>query len=191
MSGWDLNSLTNPDPLHDQINHYYFNLPGSNSFTLTATLIWLRPHSTFSAHAGINDLNLFFYNTANGNLILCSTSAVDNVEHLYMSVPAAGALRFAGAEKCAGQVSPGETYALVFEFFNVPLSISPTNRNVVISWPLAPAGFQLQSTTKFEPARGRSPVASAGVGGHECESRMSWPFPSPARNQFFRLQTSA
>ena len=45
LSGWDLNSLTNADPLHDRINHYYFNLTGSNAFTLTSTLVWLRPHS--------------------------------------------------------------------------------------------------------------------------------------------------
>src|SRR6185437_15920312 len=76
LTGWDLNSLANADSSHDQINHYYFNLPGSNSFTLTATLTWLRPHSSLLGASSINDLNLFLYNVTSGQMLLSSTSAV-------------------------------------------------------------------------------------------------------------------
>src|SRR6185437_2028248 len=147
LSGWDLNSLSNPTPLQDQINHYYFNLPGSNSFTLTATLTWLRPHSTILEPSSINDLNLFLYNTANGQLVLSSTSAVDNVEHLYSTTLPPGRYDLQVLKNAQTQVTTGETYALAFEFFNLRLSAVESTANVVLSWPIAPAGFELQSTT--------------------------------------------
>src|SRR5207248_7026795 len=76
LSGWDFNSITN-SASHEKIYHYYFNLPGSNSFTLTTTLVWQRQAG--ASISQLNDLNLFLYNAANSNLVLSSTSAVDNV----------------------------------------------------------------------------------------------------------------
>jgi len=186
LSGWDFNSLTNPDLLQDRINHYYFNLPGSNSFTVTATLTWLRPHSTLlNPMPAINDLNLFLYNTANGNLILCSTSSVDNVEHLYLPSLPAGRYDLQVEKNASGQVSAAETYALAFEFFNVPLGISQTNASFVISWPLAPTGFQLQSTTNLNSSW---LAVAAPVTVDTNASRNAVVVPMSNGNQFFRLQ---
>jgi hypothetical protein len=186
LSGWDFNSLTNSDSSHDRINHYYFNLPGNNSFTGTATLTWLRPHSTpQNPLPAINDLNLFLYNTANGNLILSSTSAVDNVEHLYVPSLPPGRYDLQVEKNAAAQVSPAEAYALAFEFFSMPLSVSATNSNLVISWPLPPTGFQLQSTTNLSAAW--APVAATVVVDTNANQNVVT-VPIMAGNQFFRLQ---
>jgi hypothetical protein len=186
LSGWDLNSLTNADSSHDSINHYYFNLPGSNSFTLTTTITWLRPHSTGpNPKPGINDLNLFLYNTVTGNLILSSTSAVDNVEHIYLPSLPPGRYDLQVEKNGQGQVSASETYALAFEFFNVPLSIVQTNANLVISWPLAPAGFRLQSTTNLNSPW--STVAATVLVDTNAYQNVAT-IPAPTSSQFFRLE---
>jgi hypothetical protein len=186
LSGWDLNSLTNPDLSHDQINHYYFNLPGSHSFTLTATLTWLRPHSSIQGPSDINDLNLFIYNTANGQLMLSSTSAVDNVEHIYIPALPPGRYDLQVQKNAQNQVTAAETYALAFEFFNVPLSITSSNGNAVIKWPLAPAGFQLQSTTNLGQSMIWNAVA-APVTVDTNSSQNVVTVPISDGNQFFLL----
>jgi hypothetical protein len=187
LSGWDLNSLTNPVGLNDRINHYYFNLSGSNSFTLTATLTWLRPHSSILGPSGINDLNLFLYNTANGQLVLSSTSAVDNVEHIYLPTLPPGRYDLQVLKNAQNQVSPDETYALAFEFFNVPLSITPSNQNVLLKWPLAPAGFELLSATNSGPSTVWSAVATpATVDTNASQNVVTVPL--TGGNQFFLLR---
>jgi hypothetical protein len=188
LTGWDFNSLTNADGSHDRINHYYFNLPGSNSFTLTATLTWLRPHSPLlGGMAGINNLNLFLYNTANSNLVLCSTSAVDNVEHIFLPSLPPGRYDLQVQKNPNGEVSSAETYALAFEFFNITLNIVQTNANATISWPLAPAGFQLESVTNITPPVTWSPV-TAPVSIDTNASQNLIVLPITSGNQFFRLQ---
>ena len=116
--------------------------------TMTTTLTWLRPHGSST----INDLNLFLYNTANGNLILSSTSAVDNVEHLFKTSLPPGRYDLQVEKNALGEISASETYALAFEFFNLSLSIVQSNSNTIISWPLAPTGFQLESTASIGPS---------------------------------------
>jgi hypothetical protein len=187
LTGWDFNSLTDPDPLHEQINHYYFNLSGSNSFTLTATLVWLRPHSTLiQPMTSINDLNLFLYNTANGNLILCSTSAVDNVQHIFLPALAPGRYDLQVQKNPAGEVSTSETYGLAFEFFSEALNISQTGTDAILSWPLAPAGFQLESTASLTPPANWSAVA-ARIAIDTNTSQNIVTAPIARGNQFFRL----
>jgi hypothetical protein len=182
-TGWDWNTIANADSSHDQINHYYFNLSGSNSLTLTATLTWLKPHDASS----INDLNLFLYNTANGNLILSSTSAVDNVEHIFTSSLPPGRYDLQVQKNPHGQISASETYALAFEFFSMSLSVGQSNANAVISWPLAPAGFQLESTPSLTPPVVWSLVPNA-VSVDTSASRNVVVVPTTGANQFFRLQ---
>jgi hypothetical protein len=182
-TGWDWNSIANTDSSHDQINHYYFNLPGSNSLTLTATLTWLKPHGASS----INDLNLFLYNTANGNLILSSTSAVDNVEHIFTSSLPPGRYDLQVQKNPHNEISSSETYALAFEFFNLSLSIVQSNSNAVISWPLAPAGFQLESTPSLTQPVTWSTVSNAAVVDANA-NRNVVTVPTTGTNQFFRLQ---
>lgn len=187
LSGWDLNSITNPLGLNDSINHYYFNLPGSNSFTLTATLTWLRPHSSILGPSGINDLNLFLYNTATGQLILSSTSTVDNVEHLYIPTLPPGRYDVQVLKNAQSQVSPGETYALAFEFFNVAMSVTQTNGVATIKWPLTPAGFQLLSSTNLGSSSAWTAVATpATVDTNANQNSVTVPLTSG--NQFFLLR---
>jgi hypothetical protein len=188
LSGWDFNSLTNADSSHDRINHYYFNLPGGNSFTFTSTLVWLRPQSPSpGVAASINDLNLFLYNTANSNLVLCSTSAVDNVEHLFVPTLPPGRYDLQVQKNPHGEVSANETYALAFEFFNLNLSITQSNANAVITWPLAPAGFQFESTTNLTAPIVWSLVTNV-VSVDTNASQNVVVVPTSGVNQFFRLK---
>lgn len=187
LRGWDYNSLTNTDASHDQINHYYFNLPGSNSFTLTSTLVWLRPAGTSGQITTINNLNLFLYNAANSNLVLCSTSMVDNVQHIYIPSLPPGRYDLQVEKNPNGEVSRNETYALAFEFFNLSLTIVQTNNSAVISWPITPAGFQLQSNTNLTPPAVWS-VVSAPVTVDTNSSLNVVSIPLADGNQFFRLQ---
>lgn len=183
LRGWDCSSITNSSSSYDRINHYYFNLQGSNSFTLTSTLVWLRHAST----ASINNLNLFLYNTANSNLVLCSTSIVDNVEHLYIPTLPPGRYDLQVEKRGSGEVSTNETYTLAFEFFNIALAISQTNTNAVLSWPLVPTGFQLESATNLTPPITWSVVTNAvAVDTNLNENVVMVPLTSG--NQFFRLQ---
>ena len=125
LAGWDYNTNSTTTAT-DTVKHYYFNLPGGNSFTLAATLVWNKQY----AATNINNLNLFLYNAANSNLVTCSTSMVDNVEHVFL--PALPAGRYDLQVLKSGsvtQVSTNETYALAFEIFNMPLSVRLTNSN--------------------------------------------------------------
>jgi len=152
-SGWSLASLSStstPPPGKDTINHHYFNLtnPGSSgTFTATATLVWNRQNS----QTAINDLDLFLYDTANSNLIAESISGVDNVEHLY--IPSLPPGRYdlqvwkAGGSAANGRVTSSQTYALAWEFFSMPLAVAQSGTNVVLSWPIYPTGFTLESST--------------------------------------------
>lgn len=188
LRGWDLNSITPQNSSHDAINHYYFNVTGSNSCTLTATLVWLRPHSSIlNPTPAINDLNLFLYNTATGNLVLSSASAVDNVEHLFLPTLRPGRYDLQVEMNGASEVSPSETYGLAFEFFSTSLSISESNNSAVISWPLAPAGLQLQSTANITPPATWNPVANPVTVNTTTGSNVVV-VPITSGNQFFRLQ---
>ena len=162
LTGWDYNSITNSGSgsnRKEQVNHYYFNLPaGSNNvFTLTATLVWNKQNGA----TAINNLNLFLYNAGNSNLVACSTSAVDNVEHIFLPTLAAGRYDLQVLKSTNTWVSAGETYALAFEIFNLPLSVGLTNKNSVISWPVSPTGFQLQSAAGLNPPVSWTDVTNA------------------------------
>jgi hypothetical protein len=152
LAGWDFNSISNPRSVlayKEEVNHYYFNVSGaaSSRFTIASTLTWNRP----SGQTAINDLNLFLYNAVNGNLITASTSAVDNVEHLFLTGLPAGRYDLQVQKNPTGQVSQNETYALAFQFFSLQLSVIKTNGNLAISWPLIPSGFTLASAPSLAP----------------------------------------
>ncbi len=99
LNGWDFNTNTSggfPFP-SDAVNHYYFEVTNADSgamFAASATLVWER-HQNQTA---INNLALFLYNAANSNLVACSTSLVDNVQHVFVPSARARPLRFAGLE---------------------------------------------------------------------------------------------
>jgi hypothetical protein len=187
LRGWDYNSISNPGSLltySDQVNHYYFSLNPSLGprFTFTATLVWNRQ----AGQSTINDLNLFLYNTTDGKLVAASTSAVDNVEHIFLTGLPAGRYDLQVEKNPTGQVSAGETYALAYEFFNLQLSINLSNRNVTITWPIAPTGFSLESAPLPGPAGSWTPVtAPVSISGDQNSVLLA----PGAQPQFFRLRS--
>lgn len=150
LRGWNFTSLSSSVP-NDGINHYYFNLtnpPGSARFTVTATLIWNRQQG----ESAVNDLDIFLYDCANSNLIAQSISFVNNVEHIYTSVPPGRydlqVVKYGGFP-ANGNVTSSESYALAWEFFVMPLTLTTTGTNVSLRWPVYPDGFGLQTTTNL------------------------------------------
>ena len=145
LSGWDFNT-NNSTASADAINHYCFNVTnsaGKGNFLASATLVWNRQNGSST----INNLRLYLYNTANSNLVACSTSAVDNVQHLWLPSLAPGRYDLqvwkAGG---ASIVSTAEPYALAFAFVPVPkLTINKTGTNTTLTWPAYPAGFVPQA----------------------------------------------
>ncbi len=151
LSGWDFTTNTSSaSPAMDAVSHYYFNVsnnvagcdlhrPPPPSF---GTVTWVRP--------AINSLNLFLYNCANSNLVACSTSLVDNVEHIYQTNLPQGRYDLqvwkAGGP---GIITNAEPCALAFEFFSDRLNISRAGASVTIAWPAYPAGFLVQAATNL------------------------------------------
>lgn len=90
-------------------------------------------------------------------------------------------------KRVTGQVSSSERYSLAFEMFNLPLKIISTNTNALISWPLAPTGFRLESTTNLAPPASWTTVnAPVTVDTNSGQNVVSLPVTEAA--QFFRLQ---
>jgi hypothetical protein len=150
LSGWDFNTNTS-GVFNDAVNHYYFNVTNGASnatFTATLTLVWNRQQN----QTAINDLNLFLFNCANSNLVACSTSRVDNVEHIFAPQLPPGRYDLqvwkAGG---FGIVSAAEPYALAWEFFSTSLNVSQSGANISVSWPIYPDGFVLQTATNLVP----------------------------------------
>lgn len=150
LSGWDFATNTSSSsPPRDAINHYYFNLSNvvaGAKFTATATLVWNRQFNK----TAINNLNLFLYNCTNSNLVASSVSAVDNVEHLYLTNLAQGRYDLqvwkAGG---ASIVSAAEPYALAWEFFPPPVLAVSGGVNPALNWPVYPAGFLVEARTNL------------------------------------------
>jgi hypothetical protein len=180
LTGWDYNTLST-STAQDKANHYYFNLTGSNSYTLTTTLVWNRQQNK----PNVNNLDLFLYNTSNGNLVLSSTSAVDNVEHLFLPQLAPGRYDLQVLKRGSSQVSNAETYALAFEFFCMKLKIVLTNGNAILSWTNSPTGFRLVSATNLNPPVSWTTVNTA-VSMANGQNIVS--VPVTGASQFFRLQ---
>ena len=181
LSGWDFNTNTSSSK-SEGVNHYYFNVTNGDSnatFTTTATLVWNRQRN----QTAINNLNLYLYNAANSNLVAVSTSAVDNVEHLFVPNLAQGRYDLQVWKAGGSFVSSSETYALAFEFFSLPLAIARSGSNVVFTWPIYPAGFVLQAATNLAaPVWHTNNPAPAVTNNQNCVTRGV-----TNGSQFFRL----
>ena len=148
LSGWDFNTNTS-SATTDGVNHYFFyvtNNSGSGQFTATATLVWNRHRS----ETNINNLGMFLFNAASSNLVACSTSLVDNVEHLWLPQMPEGrydlqVLKNGGTNV----VSDAETYALAWAFVSPTLSLAPRGTNAALTWPVYPAGFAVETATNL------------------------------------------
>ena len=155
LSGWDFNTNSSSSTT-DGVNHYYFNVTNSVSnatFTATATLVWNRHYNpTFQiAPIGINNLGLFLYNAANSNLVLSSTSTVDNVQHIFVPKLAPGRYDLQVLKNGGTSVSASEAYAMAWEFFSESLNVVKSGGNVSVSWPVYPDGFVLETATNLVP----------------------------------------
>jgi hypothetical protein len=147
LSGWDFNTNSS-SATSDVVKHYYFNVTNGVSnatFTATATLVWNRHRSQTS----INNLDLFLYNAISSNLVACSTSLVDNVEHLWLPRLPQGRYDLQVFKSGGATITTNETYALAFEFFSMSLNVAKSGTNVVLKWPVYPTGFILESTTNL------------------------------------------
>jgi hypothetical protein len=165
--------------------HYYFNATNrvSNAtFTATATLVWNRQQN----QSGINNLHLFLYNAANSNLVAVCTSAVDNVQHLFVPGLPPGRYDLQVLKTGGSYVSASETYALAFEFFSLPLTVVKSGTNIFLKWPVYPAGFVVQSTTNLAPPVVWNSLSNlvATVTNNQNYVILN----ATNRNQFFRLQ---
>ena len=151
LTAWDFNTNTS-STLADSVNHYYFNVTNGSAatrFLTTATLVWNRQ----LGQTNINSLQLFLYRVADSNLVACSTSRVDNVQHIYTPQLAPGRYDLQ-VWKAGGtnQVSTNETYALAFAFAPIPtLNITRSGANLQLAWPVYPAGFTAQATAAPVP----------------------------------------
>ena len=187
LNGWDFNTNSSGKfpTQFDTVNHYYFDVtnsaPGAK-FIATATLAWNRQ----SGQTAINNLNLFLYNTANSNLVLCSTSVVDNVEHIYVSNLAQGRYDLqvwkAGG---SGIVSAAEPYALVFAFTSPALALAGAGTNLFLNWPAYPAGFRVEATAALVSPAWNTYNPSPSFITNSMNSLMLNP---TAAQQFFRLR---
>jgi len=141
-SGWDFSSITS-DAVNDAVKHYFFNVSDGMA---TLTLVWNRQFG----QTAINDLDLFLYDCATSNLVACSTSRVDNVEHIFVPKLPAGqydlqVLKNGGASV----VSDTETYALAFAFVPKTLTLVSVGTSAVLTWPAYPAGFRVEAATNL------------------------------------------
>jgi hypothetical protein len=147
LSGWDFNTNSSGTNF-DGVNHYYFNVTNNLSgakFTATATLVWNRHRNK----TNINNLDLYLYDAISSNLVTCSTSLVDNVEHIWQTQLPQGRYDLQVLKNGGTAVSTNETYTLAFEFFSLPLNIAQSGTNAALTWPVYPAGFFVEATTNL------------------------------------------
>ena len=115
--GWDLQEVTD-----SQENLYFLDMLVPAGEMLTATLAWDRIVSTDTediesvtySFDHLDNLDLYLYDIDDlNNPIAASISTVDNVEHIYFSIPETG--RYAIGVKMAGAVFGDlETYGLAW-----------------------------------------------------------------------------
>ncbi len=183
LSGWDFNTNTS-STTSDGVNHYYFDVTNGVSnaaFTATATLVWNRQLN----ETNINNLDLFLYNAANSNLVAVCTSAVDNVQHLFVPELPQGRYDLQVLKKGGSYVSSNETYALAFEFFSMPLNVASSGTNTMLAWPIYPDGFVVKTTTNLvSPIIWNTLNATPAVTNNQNQVTLD----TTNASRFFRLQ---
>jgi hypothetical protein len=177
-SGWDFENISST-ATNDAVNHYFFN--ATNGF-VTATLVWNRQ----LGETNINDLDLFLFNAANGNLVACSTSRVDNVEHIFVPQLPAGIYDLQVLKNgSTNVVSDSETYALAFAFAPTKLNLMRAGTNAVLTWPVYPAGFCVEAATNLSAPAWSTNNPSAALTGSMNILTLSM----TNALQFFRLRS--
>ena len=183
LSGWDFNTNTSSAG-NEVVKHYYFNVTNtSDGVALATTLVWNKQ----SGQTAINNLNLFLYNCANSNLVACSTSLVDNVEHIFTPKLAPGRYDLQVWKAGGSFVSASETYALAFAFVPTKLYLARSGTNAVVTWPVYPAGFLVEATTNLAaPAWSTNSLPPSTL----TNSLNSLMLKATNASQFFRLRQS-
>jgi hypothetical protein len=184
LNGWDFNTNAS-SATTDGVNHYYFNVTNALNgamFTATTTLVWNRQ----LGETNINDLDLFLFNVANSNLVAYSTSRVDNVEQLWLPQLPQGRYDLQVFKNGGTNVvSDAEAYALAFEFYSQTLSVSLAGTNILLSWPVYPAGFAVETATNLAPASWLALTNAAVI----VTNQQNWLLLNPTNpGQFFRLR---
>lgn len=177
LRGWDFSSIQS-SILNDRVSHYYFHLPTNRAvYSATATLVWKK------GTGPLKSLDLFLYDTRTAALIQSSTSAVDNVEHLFIPRLPAGRYDLQVLKPGGLSEAGSETYALAFDFSPVELAIARSS-NVVVSWPASPAGFTLQAAPTL-----RAPILWQAIANQSVLSNgmNTVTLPAASDQQFFRL----
>jgi hypothetical protein len=184
LSAWNFSTNTSSSS-SDAVTHYFFNVtnaPNNANFSLTTTLVWTR-HKNKTA---INNLDLFLFNCASSNLVACSTSLVDNVEHIFLPKLPPGRYDLQVWKAGGNFVSSSEGYALAWNFSSPALAISNGGTNVNLSWPIYPAGFAVAATTNLSSpnwSTNNLPTVNFTNGQNQIT------IPATNSAQFFRLQT--
>lgn len=182
--GWDFNTNTSSST-NDEIEHYYFNLTNGGpigTFTGTATLVWNKQQN----RNAVNELDLYLYNASTSNLIAFSSNSMDNVKHVFIPQLAPGRYDLQVLKKGGSGtnfVTPSVTYALAFEFFQTALAGTRSGNNLVLTWPVYPAGFRLEATSNLAPTAWSAVNATPIVTNSQNVVTLS----IAAGNQFFRL----
>lgn len=166
LVGWDFNTISSSSTM-DAINHYCFsvaNSAGDSPFSATMTLVWNRQLN----QTNINNLDLFLYDMNKGSLVASSTSRVDNVEHIFLPQLPAGRYDLEVLKHGGSITTTSEIYALAFEFFATRLTVTPAAGGVLVSWPVFPDGFQLQTASSPNGSWSNIGATPAITNGQNC-----------------------
>lgn len=175
--GWDFGTIQSV-ALNDRVAHYYFQLPtNSAAYSATATLVWKKDTGT------LTNLDLYLYETTSNTLVTCSTSSVDNVEHLFVRKLPAGRYDLQVLKR-GSALAGTESYALAFDFSPVQLTAGLSGTNVIVSWPASPAGFTLQAATTLNAPVTWQNIAATNSILSNAMNTVTLPASSA---QFFRL----
>ena len=151
LRGWAKTAITgNPLAVH----HYTFTLSPSlgSHYDVSATLVWNRNAN----ETAIKNLDLALYDTATGAPVLdgVSTSAVDNVEHLWRLALPPGTYELRVIKNAtSGLLVPDETYALAFRFTpqappGVRITKFPQGADPQVTF-VAPGGLAFRIEAKY------------------------------------------
>jgi hypothetical protein len=134
----------------DAVAHYYFNVTNGVSnatFTATATLVWNRQQTRAASTTSI-----CFYTTRPTATSSPPAPAPWTTSSTFLCRSCRRDVTICRCSRRAeAYVSAGETYALAFEFFSLPLNAPESGTNIVLQWPIYPAGFVLQAATNLAP----------------------------------------
>jgi autotransporter-associated beta strand protein len=134
LSGWSFASIATTAVTNTYANYVFQPAAGVTGYTFTATLDWERQYNpNTSVPLGINNLDLYLYDTSTNTLVDWSNSTVDNIQDVYDTNLTAGdrydleMLKNGGIPGVtSGVISNSETYALAFNFAPGPALAAAT-----------------------------------------------------------------